>query len=386
MKCNCEIRYFFGANMALLIELISALMIYFTYWLLIALFYWGAIQEQRDGHSHKNGDSFAYTLGLQGVVECCSLILTNLLSKCAIDRGMCDKQRARRSQSDTTETPLYAKNEDDSSFVQQKRRTIVNPNDFEAAIKFQVLSVLEDSMVLFSSNNLECYYHGHSVKVVAHCWNDFAKIRKVCGIQEVDYHHSFNGIAHAAGGESGGASGAIFSRTSNNLYRVKGLSVTEAMTLKDLMPSLAQYWTQDNPDSLICRVFGLYSVSVLGTKIWFMVMEDVFAKLNKVHEVYDLKGSTSNRSVGVNPLSGEVLKDADLRAPILVKDSEKKKILASMQKDSNFLMNKELMDYSLLLGIEYKKYPVQDFDDGDVIYNRQFVSGIPLMTNYAFGI
>jgi 1-phosphatidylinositol-4-phosphate 5-kinase len=53
---------------------------------------------------------------------------------------------------------------------------------------------------------------------------------------------------------------------------------------------------KDNPQTLLCRIFGLHRVKLPGKKkIHFVVMGNVFPSSKDIHEKYDLKGSTVGR-------------------------------------------------------------------------------------------
>lgn len=356
-------------------------MAFFVFWVLIAFpFYLLTINAKSDGDSDEDfGQAFAIVLGLQGAFESFLLILTSLVTRrqcckdCCCTRGYL-KQDSVPSSLEDLRTPLQ-------KYLPQNLFANV-PLDFEEAMRYRVVKILEDSIPDFTRKTTKITHFGRTVSVKMHCFNDFEQIRRQDKVNYDDFRLSFHGLAKSCSCGSGGASGAIFSRTDCGKYLMKGLTSEEAETLKGLLPALTRHYSKNR--SLICRVYGLYSVKALGAVVWFVVMEDVFRELKKVHEKYDLKGSQVNRAVGSAPLSGEVLKDADLRAPILVKRDQKEIILAALQKDSEFLYQHGLMDYSLLLGIEYKKQP--ESETRDIEYNRHRVLGKPVIANYAFGI
>ncbi len=53
---------------------------------------------------------------------------------------------------------------------------------------------------------------------------------------------------------------------------------------------------QNNPNTLLSRIFGLHRVKLPGNrKIHFVVMGNVFPPNKDIHEIYDLKGSLVGR-------------------------------------------------------------------------------------------
>jgi len=88
-------------------------------------------------------------------------------------------------------------------------------------------------------------------------------------------------------------------------------------------------------------------------------MENVFEGDLKPTEIYDLKGSWVSRSTTHELYSGSVMKDVDLKRPIIMEERNTKRILQQLQRDSMFLREHNIMDYSVLLGIYYLKLEFQ---------------------------
>ncbi|OMJ25358.1 1-phosphatidylinositol 3-phosphate 5-kinase FAB1 [Smittium culicis] len=84
-------------------------------------------------------------------------------------------------------------------------------------------------------------------------------------------------------------------------------------------------------------------------------MENLFYKKN-ISRIYDLKGSVRNRLAHEKD-SNEVLLDENLinfiqESPIFVSLRSKKLILSAIARDTSFLLSMNVMDYSLLVGID----------------------------------
>ena len=82
-------------------------------------------------------------------------------------------------------------------------------------------------------------------------------------------------------------------------------------------------------------------------------MENIFHSLQhlKIHEKYDLKGSTVKRETRKKSTESAVLKDLDLQNKVYVGPENKAALLEQLRKDTEFLARHHIMDYSLLLGI-----------------------------------
>jgi 1-phosphatidylinositol-4-phosphate 5-kinase len=71
-------------------------------------------------------------------------------------------------------------------------------------------------------------------------------------------------------------------------------------------------YIRNSPDTLIVRFLGMYRVSMyhLRRKVRFVIMGSVFDTPEKIHTIYDLKGSLLGRAATEKEkLSGGVLKD-----------------------------------------------------------------------------
>lgn len=154
-----------------------------------------------------------------------------------------------------------------------------------------------------------------------------------------------------------GKSGSFFYFTQDRRYIIKTVSASEEKVLKNFAREYYRHM-KNNPDSLIVRLYGLYQVQLAWEQkyISVVVMENIFYSPQhlKIHEKYDLKGSTVGRRVlkgGEAPTSSKTLKDIDLQKKIYVGLENKTLLMEQLRKDVNFLTDHNIMDYSLLLGI-----------------------------------
>lgn len=136
-------------------------------------------------------------------------------------------------------------------------------------------------------------------------------------------------------------------------------------------------------DSLLLRYVGLHAITLYGQKMFFVVMESVFATDLPVHERFDLKGSWVGRrsqklvdkrrgvrrvansewpqftSAPLLPGFREVRKDLDLTRPLILHPADAAGLGAQLKIDADFLARHRIMDYSLLLGIHNQHFRVR---------------------------
>ena len=154
---------------------------------------------------------------------------------------------------------------------------------------------------------------------------------------------------------SEGKSGSFFYFTHDRRYVIKTVNAEEKKFLCKIAPSYYEF-IKDNPDSLIVRLYGLYQVQLAWEQkyISVIVMENIFysAQCKKIHERYDLKGSTVKRETGKKNSQGSaVLKDRDLQNKVYVGPENKAALLEQLKRDTEYLASHHIMDYSLLIGV-----------------------------------
>ena len=124
-----------------------------------------------------------------------------------------------------------------------------------------------------------------------------------------------------------GKSNAFFFFTEDLNYAIKTINREEFNTLMHrLLPKYYQH-VLENPDSLLARILGVFSVRASHmNKIYIMIMRNLLGKEKPfIKRIYDLKGSTYKRSAldrtmsqlkpnspHLRPPPTKVLKDLDL--------------------------------------------------------------------------
>ena len=112
-------------------------------------------------------------------------------------------------------------------------------------------------------------------------------------------------------------------------------------------------------------MLGFYQIYIknttTGTDIkWdVLVMENLFYD-RKTTRIFDLKGSMRNRYTHATGDQNEVLLDENMvefiyESPLFVREHSKKLLRASLWNDTLFLSRQNVMDYSLMIGIDEAK-------------------------------
>jgi len=135
-------------------------------------------------------------------------------------------------------------------------------------------------------------------------------------------------------------------------------------------------------------------------EIFVLLMGNLFNTSRIVHEKYDLKGSWVARSVKEHIQDPSKLgKDMDLEREIKVGPNQKEKLLKQLSKDTKFLADQGIMDYSLLVGFSFLTNEVDipptkqtnelinSFDDGILSTDKSevyFIGLIDILQRYNF--
>lgn len=158
-----------------------------------------------------------------------------------------------------------------------------------------------------------------------------------------------------------GKSGSFFYFTHDFRFIIKTVSPEEEAFLQKIAYQY-YYHMKNNPDSVIVRLYGLHKVRLAKEQkyISVVVMDNIFYNDQnlKMHERYDLKGSTIGRRVlkgnerKINKFK-KTLKDLDLHTPVIIGEEAKAQLIEQLKADVEFLSSLHIMDYSLLLGIHH---------------------------------
>ncbi len=188
---------------------------------------------------------------------------------------------------------------------------------------------------------------------------------------------------------SGGKSNASFFRTEDGCFVVKELknnwTYHEKQDVLKFAPKYLEYMAQTHlHPSVLVKIFGFYSIDEtnLSTgktgRFDFIVTEYLFGDLH-IEKRFDLKGVEHRQSADD---VCETLLDKDWisgqRASIIPLHAHSKQaIMAAIQRDTAFLAECQIMDYSLLVGVEAcTRNTTNSSDEPLNADNRQVIVGI----------
>jgi len=216
---------------------------------------------------------------------------------------------------------------------------------------------------------------------------------------------------------NGGKSGAAFSKTADGRFVVKCISRTELQMFLDCAPAYFEYLSKaffHGLPTCLCKIVGVYQIGYHNRVTNKRSMEQVAVMVNvfygrKITKIFDLKGSTRNRYVvagggaagaggaeeatgGSTPRDGTegksffgeeegeksdaetVLLDENFLEwtagrPLPLTDRAKALFHMSILNDSLFLSIINIIDYSILVGIDEEKH---ELVVGILDYMRQY--------------
>eukprot|EP01111_Echinosteliopsis_oligospora_P017754 TRINITY_DN7812_c0_g2_i2.p1 TRINITY_DN7812_c0_g2~~TRINITY_DN7812_c0_g2_i2.p1 ORF type:complete len:313 (+),score=64.89 TRINITY_DN7812_c0_g2_i2:453-1391(+) len=162
------------------------------------------------------------------------------------------------------------------------------------------------------------------------------------------------------------SSGSLFFYSHDMRFILKTIPKREAKLMRKLLPDYVEHISK-NENTLLPRFFGLHRVKPLkGRQVRFVVMGNVFATRRKLHERYDLKGSTFGRRVSPAELQKEniTFKDLDFRerrGHLFLGAAARGPLIEQLRRDATFLAKLGVMDYSLLVGVHHENQEDEDF-------------------------
>ncbi|XP_050537040.1 phosphatidylinositol 4-phosphate 5-kinase type-1 alpha-like isoform X2 [Daktulosphaira vitifoliae] len=183
----------------------------------------------------------------------------------------------------------------------------------------------------------------------------FRYFRDLFGIQPDDYLISFcNSPLREL--SNPGASGSIFYLTRDDEFIMKTVQHKEGEFLQKLLPGYYMNLNQ-NPRTLLPKFFGLYCYQCNSKNIRLVAMNNLLPSNIKIHQKYDLKGSTYKRKASKDERqkSSPTFKDLDFKEHhpdgIFLESDTHAALLKTMQRDCRVLESFKIMDYSLLVGV-----------------------------------
>ena len=189
--------------------------------------------------------------------------------------------------------------------------------------------------------------------------------------------------------ESQGKSGSFFISTDDSKYLIKTLKVEEFDLIRNnFLYKYCKYIAQ-NPKSLLSRLYGMYNLNVNNGKdnILIIVMRNVIGDFkDNVIAKFDLKGSSFKRKskLDIEKIDEKTMKDNnfdEIEHKIFLGKESSDKLRLICKKDSEFLRDMNLMDYSLfLIKINILKNEAKDIFGDNIIDNVNAASNQILFT------
>ncbi|CAL7946173.1 unnamed protein product [Xylocopa violacea] len=153
-----------------------------------------------------------------------------------------------------------------------------------------------------------------------------------------------------------GASGSIFYLTDDDEFIIKTVQHKEGEFLQTLLPGYYMNLNQ-NPRTLLPKFFGLYCYRCNSKNVRLVAMNNLLPSSVKLHQKYDLKGSTYKRKASKleRSKSSPTYKDLDFMEHhpegIFLEADTYSALVKTIQRDCRVLESFKIMDYSLLVGI-----------------------------------
>jgi len=189
----------------------------------------------------------------------------------------------------------------------------------------------------------------------------FKQLRCMFKVDPGKYMTDICGDFHMLEFMSNSKSGSFFFFTHNTRYMVKTITKSESKLLRKILQDYYSYICK-HPHSLLTKFFGMHRVKPHKRKaIYFVVTGSVFWTDLELDKIYDLKGSMHGRKASRKDF---VKKDQDFLndGEFLKIGKDKAKLLKEqVRSDTDFLRKLHIMDYSLLVGIHYRRPSPRSF-------------------------
>ncbi|KAI3685241.1 hypothetical protein L6452_34479 [Arctium lappa] len=206
--------------------------------------------------------------------------------------------------------------------------------------------------------------------------NDFLHLRSQCGLSELDFVASLSRCKHWDA--KGGKSKSFFAKTLDDRFIIKEIKKTESYSFLEFASDYFGYMDQCfklGNQTCLAKILGIYQVKKRksGAKHDLMVMENITYRRNVVRQ-YDLKGALHARFNSAVDGAGDVLLDQNFVndmnvSPLYVNRKAKRNLQRAVWNDTAFLNSINVMDYSLLVGVDAEE---KELVCGIIDYVRQY--------------
>ncbi|ONM15732.1 putative 1-phosphatidylinositol-3-phosphate 5-kinase FAB1D isoform X3 [Zea mays] len=342
-------------------------------------------------HKHREsgeemGGSPQFTVGPGGSILCVSedeisSIISRALAVSEERRHLLMDAVAETEPADTTRSKTMDKS---YSSLSESSSASLWSSDSEASISSDDLSSYDTSLLLSSSLHPEIAVNGITAlkgrySVICVHSNQFYNLRRKCCPSELAYVASLSRCKRWDA--QGGKSKAFFARTMDGRLIIKQIKKTEFESFIKFAPDYFRHVNHSldtGSQTCLAKILGIYQVKQTRhgkeIKMDLMVMENILFGHN-VSRTYDLKGAIFSRYVSdPNDHAGTVYLDQnfvdDMRvSPIYIGGRAKHLLERAIWNDTSFLTSINVMDYSLLVGVDRQK---RELVFGIIDYLRQY--------------
>ncbi|XP_020231684.1 putative 1-phosphatidylinositol-3-phosphate 5-kinase FAB1D isoform X2 [Cajanus cajan] len=216
--------------------------------------------------------------------------------------------------------------------------------------------------------------------VICHYFKQFRELRNWCCPSELDFIASLSRCRNWDA--KGGKSKSFFAKTLDDRFIIKEIKKTE---LESFLGFSSLYFKhmresfESGSQTCLAKVLGIYQVtkrhvkSGKEVKYDLMVMENLTYNRNITRQ-YDLKGALYARYNSAADGDGDVLLDQNFvndmnSSPLFVSHKAKQVLQRAVWNDTSFLNSINVMDYSLLVGVDSQK---RELVCGIIDYLRQY--------------
>ncbi|CAJ1976850.1 unnamed protein product [Sphenostylis stenocarpa] len=217
--------------------------------------------------------------------------------------------------------------------------------------------------------------------VICHYFKQFRELRNWCCPSELDFIASLSRCRNWDA--KGGKSKSYFAKTLDDRFIIKEIKKTE---LESFLGFSSLYFKhmresfESGSQTCLAKVLGIYQVtkrhvkSGKEVKYDLMVMENLTYNRNITRQ-YDLKGALYARyNSAADGGAGDVLLDQNFvndmnSSPLYVSHKAKRVLQRAVWNDTSFLNSINVMDYSLLVGVDSQK---RELVCGIIDYLRQY--------------
>ncbi|OAY36330.1 1-phosphatidylinositol-3-phosphate 5-kinase FAB1B isoform X2 [Manihot esculenta] len=207
------------------------------------------------------------------------------------------------------------------------------------------------------------------VKYSVTCYyaKSFEALRRICCPSELDFIRSLSRCKKW--GAQGGKSNVFFAKTLDDRFIIKQVTKTELESFIKFAPEYFKYLSDSissRSPTCLAKILGIYQVTSRHpkggkeSKMDVLVMENLLFRRN-LTRLYDLKGSSRSRYNADSSGNNKVLLDQNLieampTSPIFVGNKAKRLLERAVWNDTSFLASIDVMDYSLLVGVDEEKH------------------------------